>query len=169
MKNLICFFCIVLAGCQAVPNVQRLEGNLPQNFKSSRTVEETWQAICAEVTNNPNCRVLVRKPTAHLISWAEPAENWRDLSQDAIDHISPFASADNLKNMAREGAKGIAVTVIWIDKAVSGCKVNIRRVYYGTKTLSGVAHSRGDYEYDFAAKIQLGWDNSQLEKREVRQ
>jgi hypothetical protein len=147
---------LLVEGCYKnldVPDTQLLKKNLPQHFKLAITVEEAWQSVRTQVTSNPACRVLVEEPKSHLISWAEPAENWRDLGQDVVDVDNPFAYTNAAKKIALEPTKGIAVTTLWIESADSGCKMHVRRVYYGAETYPGVAHSRGDYEHNLAGQL----------------
>jgi len=147
---------LLVAGCYKnldVPDTQLLEENLPQHFTLALTAEEAWQSVRTQVTSNPDCRVLVEEPKSHLISWAEHAENWRDLGQDVVDVVNPFAYTNAAKKIALTPTKGISVTTLWIERADSGCKMHVRRVYYGAKTFPGVAHSRGDYEHNLAAKF----------------
>lgn len=156
-----------LLGCSSlgVATSQQLPEGLPQDFHLKATAAQVWQVVAEEARAHADC-ILTEAPKDHLISWCENVANWRDLGQDAVvpKSLVGGVNPDAFARLAQMSGKGTAVTTIWIEDQGAECTLHVRRVYFGSQSFSGVAHSRGEYEHAVYQRLQqrlgIGKDQS---------
>jgi hypothetical protein len=134
-----------------VPEYQLMESRLEQGRAFQAAPQRVLAIVADEARARESCGLLAQSDG--IVSWCERASDWRDISQDAIGHKSGDNPPEKYVELARDTGEGVAVTTAHVEPHGSGTWLSARRVFYGKRSMSGVAHSRGDYEKDLYSRV----------------
>ncbi|KPA14526.1 hypothetical protein MHK_005274 [Candidatus Magnetomorum sp. HK-1] len=144
---------LLLSGCSMYTNENNiLRKKLPQNFVLNHPIDSIYYAIIEEVKSLSDFKLLVENKNNNylIISWISTIKN-----RNEKFHYS-LSDSDIIKNHAPLSA----ITTIMVEKTNEESLVSIRQIYLPKKSIGGISHSRGDYEYYLIQKII-----SRIEKR----
>lgn len=142
---------IITAGCSSdnlgVCTGQMLPKPTVEQWTINAPFDQVWAAVKNDAENNSD-KILVSSEKDGIISYCQPAENWRDLEQGSVMPKSLVGGVDPdfFYREAQKTGKGLAVTTLWVENNGTKCNLHIERVYYGPLSYPGVGHSLGEYE-----------------------
>jgi len=144
---------LLLSGCSMYTNENNiLRRKLPQNFVLNHPIDSIYYAIIEEVESLSDCKLLVESKNNNylIISWISTIKNRNEKFHSSL------SDTDIIKNHAPLSA----ITTIMVEEINEESFVSIRQVYLPKKSIDGISHSRGVYEYYLIQKII-----SRIEKR----
>jgi len=137
---------LLLSGCSVYTNENNiLRRKLPQSFVLNYPVNSIYCAIIEEVKSLSDRKLLVENKNTNylIISWISTIKNRNE----------KFHSSLSDPNIIKNHTPLSAITTIMVEEINEESLVSIRQVYLPKKSIDGISHSRGDYEYYLIKKI----------------